>query len=180
MSEPLTWTARQTIKGRSLLFHLAPLVLMLLLNLVFSPSFLLIGVTILVAAFALSQTSWWLSVGPYGFHYRYLFSFPRRTVPCSQITSVKVVKINSWDWGGWGQHSNFDGTGPVTGRGTGTRITRSNGRVIEASCRDKDEAELAAAVLDTHLSRRVTGRPRGTGHQCGEIRAQKQQHCGSP
>ncbi|HIW92834.1 MAG TPA: hypothetical protein H9870_14365 [Candidatus Corynebacterium avicola] len=153
MSDVLTWTARQSIKGKPLLFHVAGAVLLLLVNLLFSPSFVLIGATILVVAIALSETSWWLSVGPYGFHYRFLYGFPRRTVPCSEITSVKVVKVNTWNWGGWGRHSNMDGTGLVTGRGPGIRITRTNGKIIEASCRDEDEAATAVAVLETHLNR---------------------------
>lgn len=153
MADNRTWTARQTLRTKARLYVYAPVIVLLLITILTAGSAWMIGVSTLVAAASLSMTSWWLSVGPYGFHYRFIFGYPRRTVPCSDITSVKVVKINTWNWGGWGRSWNYDGTGLVTGRGPGIRITRTNGKIIEASCQDEEEAALAANVLEAHLHR---------------------------
>lgn len=113
-----------------------------------SPSWISIGAAALVVILVVATWGWRLRIDAHGFHYSGFLGFPRATIPYASIASVEFKDIRPADWGGWGWRIAGAGTGLITRSGPGVRITRTNGRVLEASARD---AERAVNLLNYYV-----------------------------
>lgn len=113
-----------------------------------SPNWISIGAAALVVILVVATWGWRLRVDAQGFHYSGFLGFPRATIPYASIASVEFKDIRPADWGGWGWRIAGAGTGLITRSGPGVRITRTNGRVLEASAKD---AERAVSLLNYYV-----------------------------
>lgn len=99
---------------------------------------------LLVALLVLATWGWRIRIDAHGFRYSGFLGFPRAVIPHASIASVECKDIRPSEWGGWGWRLSAGGTGLITRAGSGLRITRTNGRIIELSLQD---AATAANLL---------------------------------
>ena len=96
-------------------------------------SLVIAGLTVLLV---IATWGWRLRIDETGFSYAGFLGFPRGNIPHAAIASAEVTEIRPGQWGGWGWRVSATGTGLITRAGAGVRITRTNGKVLEASTQD--------------------------------------------
>lgn len=99
-----------------------------------------------------------VSAGPRGFIVRSGLGWPRLSIPIASLARAGVVQIDPMaDFGGWGIRwvvgpSHRGRWGVITRRGPGLEVVRQDGRSIVVTV---DDAETAAAVIETYLAKRT-------------------------
>lgn len=133
--EEYEWRSVETLHPGIQLIFAITLIAMVGIALL-TPGWISIGAGIIVAVMILATWGWRLRIDPQGFHYSGFLGFPRAVIPHAAIASVESKDLRPGEWGGWGWRLSGAGTGLITRAGSGLRITRTNGRILEVSIQD--------------------------------------------
>ncbi|MBF0815784.1 DUF1648 domain-containing protein [Microbacterium paludicola] len=105
-----------------------------------------VGVTLLVMLAVATTIVFRVRVDDEGLHVRSAMGWPRVSIPHGEIARAEVVHVEPFaEYGGWGWRVALgSGTGVVTRRGEGLRVTRNDGRTFTITV---DDASTAAGLL---------------------------------
>lgn len=117
-----------------------------------APGWISLVIAVVTVILVIATWGWRLRIDNHGLSYAGFLGLPRGNIPHASIASAEVTDIRPGEWGGWGWRISGAGTGLITRAGSGLRITRTNGQVLEISTQDA----VTAANLINHYGQRQT------------------------